>query len=177
MLSRSVICIDRALQSTCFFWDSTWNSACEYLCVFVDPPRKRVDSPMLNRHGKRRPERKSMEVLSVTDGGSPVPARRAIDMTQHGQRCSRTQAHTRAHFHTCICVEYNLFTLIVQTHSSLSDSVCDLSPPGEKSCWETFSVLAHLTFIFFVLYLIFLHLCNSVAGFQFCPPCHSVFVS
>ncbi|KAG9336992.1 hypothetical protein JZ751_029906 [Albula glossodonta] len=51
----------------------------------IDPPRKRVDSPMLNRHGKRRPERKSMEVLSVTDGGSPVPARRAIDMAQHGQ--------------------------------------------------------------------------------------------
>uniref|UniRef100_A0A8D0AI77 BR serine/threonine kinase 2 n=1 Tax=Sander lucioperca TaxID=283035 RepID=A0A8D0AI77_SANLU len=51
----------------------------------IDPPKKRVDSPMLNRHGKRRPERKSMEVLSVTDGGSPVPARRAIDMTQHGQ--------------------------------------------------------------------------------------------
>uniref|UniRef100_A0A6Q2ZJ44 Protein kinase domain-containing protein n=1 Tax=Esox lucius TaxID=8010 RepID=A0A6Q2ZJ44_ESOLU len=39
----------------------------------IDPPRKRVDSPMLNRHGKRRPERKSMEVLSVTDGVSPVP--------------------------------------------------------------------------------------------------------
>nr|XP_057931819.1 serine/threonine-protein kinase BRSK2-like isoform X3 [Doryrhamphus excisus] len=54
----------------------------------IDPPKKRVDSPMLNRHGKRRPERKSMEVLSVTDGGSPVPARRAIDMTQHGQRKS-----------------------------------------------------------------------------------------
>ncbi|KAJ8247269.1 hypothetical protein GJAV_G00244340 [Gymnothorax javanicus] len=52
----------------------------------TDPPRKRVDSPMLNRHGKRRPERKSMEVLSVTDGGSPVPVRRAIDMAQHGQR-------------------------------------------------------------------------------------------
>uniref|UniRef100_A0ACB8G2C8 Serine/threonine-protein kinase brsk2 n=1 Tax=Sphaerodactylus townsendi TaxID=933632 RepID=A0ACB8G2C8_9SAUR len=52
----------------------------------TDPPRKRVDSPMLNRHGKRRPERKSMEVLSVTDGGSPVPARRAIEMAQHGQR-------------------------------------------------------------------------------------------
>ncbi|EHB17871.1 BR serine/threonine-protein kinase 1 [Heterocephalus glaber] len=46
------------------------------------PPRKRVDSP----HGKRRPERKSMEVLSVTDGGSPVPARRAIEMAQHSQR-------------------------------------------------------------------------------------------
>ncbi|XP_069916348.1 serine/threonine-protein kinase BRSK2 isoform X4 [Oryctolagus cuniculus] len=52
----------------------------------IDPPRKRVDSPMLNRHGKRRPERKSMEVLSGTDGGSPVPARRAIEMAQHGQR-------------------------------------------------------------------------------------------
>ncbi|XP_070800450.1 serine/threonine-protein kinase BRSK2-like [Pituophis catenifer annectens] len=52
----------------------------------VDPPRKRVDSPMLNRHGKRRPERKSMEILSVTDGGSPVPARRAIEMAQHSQR-------------------------------------------------------------------------------------------
>lgn len=51
-----------------------------------DPPRKRVDSPMLNRHGKCRPERKSMEVLSVTDGGSPVPARRAIEMAQHSQR-------------------------------------------------------------------------------------------
>lgn len=59
---------------------------CAYFNLCVDPPRKRVDSPMLNRHGKRRPERKSMEVLSVTDGGSPVPARRAIDMTQHGQR-------------------------------------------------------------------------------------------
>ncbi|XP_038639448.1 serine/threonine-protein kinase BRSK2-like isoform X3 [Scyliorhinus canicula] len=52
----------------------------------IDPPRKRVDSPMLNRHGKRRPERKSMEVLSVTDGGSPVLARRAIDVAQHSQR-------------------------------------------------------------------------------------------
>uniref|UniRef100_A0A673YKF7 BR serine/threonine kinase 2 n=1 Tax=Salmo trutta TaxID=8032 RepID=A0A673YKF7_SALTR len=52
----------------------------------ADPPRKRVDSPMLNRHGKRRPERKSMEVLSVTEGGSPVPVRRAIDMAAHGQR-------------------------------------------------------------------------------------------
>ncbi|XP_038607925.1 serine/threonine-protein kinase BRSK1 [Tachyglossus aculeatus] len=53
----------------------------------ADPPRKRVDSPLLNRHGKRRPERKSLEVLSVTDGGgSPGPIRRAIDVAQHGQR-------------------------------------------------------------------------------------------
>ncbi|XP_053711046.1 serine/threonine-protein kinase BRSK2-like isoform X5 [Synchiropus splendidus] len=52
----------------------------------VDPPRKRVDSPMLSRHAKRRPERKSMEVLTVTEGGSPVPVRRALDMANHGQR-------------------------------------------------------------------------------------------
>ncbi|XP_052006706.1 serine/threonine-protein kinase BRSK2-like isoform X3 [Xyrauchen texanus] len=52
----------------------------------IDPPRKRVDSPLLTRHNKRRPERKSMEVLSVTEGGSPVPVRRAIDIAQHGQR-------------------------------------------------------------------------------------------
>ncbi|KAF3832271.1 hypothetical protein F7725_025936, partial [Dissostichus mawsoni] len=52
----------------------------------ADPPRKRVDSPMLSRHGKRRPERKSMEVLCVMEGGSPVPVRRAIDMATHGQR-------------------------------------------------------------------------------------------
>ncbi|CAB1427929.1 unnamed protein product [Pleuronectes platessa] len=52
----------------------------------ADPPRKRVDSPMLSRHGKRRPERKSMEVLSVTEGGSPLPVRRALDMAAHGQR-------------------------------------------------------------------------------------------
>ncbi|KAI4789186.1 hypothetical protein KUCAC02_035397, partial [Chaenocephalus aceratus] len=51
----------------------------------IDPPRKRVDSPMLSRHGKRRPERKSMEVLCVMEGGSPVPVRRAIDMATHGQ--------------------------------------------------------------------------------------------
>ncbi|KAK7944318.1 hypothetical protein WMY93_000046 [Mugilogobius chulae] len=51
----------------------------------TDPPRKRVDSPMLSRHGKRRPERKSMEVLTVTEGGSPVPVRRALDMANHGQ--------------------------------------------------------------------------------------------
>ncbi|XP_016352568.1 serine/threonine-protein kinase BRSK2 isoform X8 [Sinocyclocheilus anshuiensis] len=52
----------------------------------IDPPRKRVDSPLLTRHNKMRPERKSMEVLSMTEGGSPVPVRRAIDMAQHGQR-------------------------------------------------------------------------------------------
>ncbi|XP_039514226.1 serine/threonine-protein kinase BRSK2 isoform X3 [Pimephales promelas] len=51
-----------------------------------DPPRKRVDSPMLSRHGRCRPERKSLEVLSVTEQGSPTPPRRALDTSTHSQR-------------------------------------------------------------------------------------------
>ncbi|XP_056101980.1 serine/threonine-protein kinase BRSK1 isoform X3 [Rhinichthys klamathensis goyatoka] len=51
-----------------------------------DPPRKRVDSPMLTRHGRCRPERKSLEVLSVTEQGSPTPPRRALDTSTHSQR-------------------------------------------------------------------------------------------
>uniref|UniRef100_A0A8C9XG34 Si:ch211-255p10.4 n=1 Tax=Sander lucioperca TaxID=283035 RepID=A0A8C9XG34_SANLU len=54
----------------------------------VDPPRKRVDSPMLTRHGRCRPERKSLEVLSVTEQGSPTPPRRALDTAAHSQRCT-----------------------------------------------------------------------------------------
>uniref|UniRef100_A0AAQ5XJG1 Protein kinase domain-containing protein n=1 Tax=Amphiprion ocellaris TaxID=80972 RepID=A0AAQ5XJG1_AMPOC len=52
----------------------------------VDPPRKRVDSPMLTRHGRCRPERKSLEVISVTEQGSPTPPRRALDTNAHSQR-------------------------------------------------------------------------------------------
>ncbi|XP_072568780.1 serine/threonine-protein kinase BRSK2-like isoform X1 [Paramormyrops kingsleyae] len=52
----------------------------------IDPPRKRVDSPMLTRHGRSRPERKSLEVLSVTEQGSPTPPRRALDTAAHSQR-------------------------------------------------------------------------------------------
>uniref|UniRef100_A0A8C8E3R3 non-specific serine/threonine protein kinase n=1 Tax=Oryzias sinensis TaxID=183150 RepID=A0A8C8E3R3_9TELE len=52
----------------------------------IDPPRKRVDSPMLTRHSRCRPERKSLEVLSVTDQGSPTPPRRALDTNAHSQR-------------------------------------------------------------------------------------------
>ncbi|XP_032443531.1 serine/threonine-protein kinase BRSK1-like isoform X1 [Xiphophorus hellerii] len=54
--------------------------------VVQDPPRKRVDSPMLTRHGRCRPERKSLEVLSVTEQGSPTPPRRALDTNAHSQR-------------------------------------------------------------------------------------------
>ncbi|KAB0395508.1 hypothetical protein E2I00_017108 [Balaenoptera physalus] len=62
--------------------------------IEVEPEKRlsRVDSPMLSRHGKRRPERKSMEVLSITDaggGGSPVPTRRALEMAQHSQRLAK----------------------------------------------------------------------------------------
>uniref|UniRef100_A0A667XN67 Si:dkey-16p21.7 n=1 Tax=Myripristis murdjan TaxID=586833 RepID=A0A667XN67_9TELE len=52
----------------------------------IDPPRKRVDSPMLTRHGRCRPERKSLEVLPVTEQGSPTPPRRALDTSAHSQR-------------------------------------------------------------------------------------------
>uniref|UniRef100_A0A671R9T0 Serine/threonine-protein kinase BRSK1-like n=1 Tax=Sinocyclocheilus anshuiensis TaxID=1608454 RepID=A0A671R9T0_9TELE len=52
----------------------------------IDPPRKRVDSPMLTRHGRCRPERKSLEVLSVTEQGSPTHPRRALDTSTHSQR-------------------------------------------------------------------------------------------
>ncbi|KAF3704478.1 Serine/threonine-protein kinase BRSK2 [Channa argus] len=55
----------------------------------VDPPRKRVDSPMLTRHGRCRPERKSLEVLSVTEQGSPTPPRRALDTAAHSQRLAK----------------------------------------------------------------------------------------
>ncbi|KAJ4919170.1 hypothetical protein JOQ06_029550 [Pogonophryne albipinna] len=41
---------------------------------------------MLTRHGRCRPERKSLEVLSVTDQGSPTPPRRALDSNAHSQR-------------------------------------------------------------------------------------------
>ncbi|XP_034045905.1 serine/threonine-protein kinase BRSK1-like isoform X1 [Thalassophryne amazonica] len=52
----------------------------------IDPPRKRVDSPMLTRHGRCRPERKSLEVLSITEQESPTPPRRALDTSAHSQR-------------------------------------------------------------------------------------------
>ncbi|KAI1884787.1 hypothetical protein AGOR_G00230100 [Albula goreensis] len=52
----------------------------------ADPPLKRVDSPMLTRHGRCRPERKSLEVLSVTEQGSPTPPRRALDTAAHTPR-------------------------------------------------------------------------------------------
>eukprot|EP00063_Salmo_salar_P037625 XP_014012460.1 PREDICTED: serine/threonine-protein kinase BRSK2-like isoform X2 [Salmo salar] len=52
----------------------------------ADPPRKRVDSPMLTRHSRCRPERKSLEVLSVTEQWSPTPPCRALDTAANSQR-------------------------------------------------------------------------------------------
>ncbi|KAF4095349.1 hypothetical protein G5714_024427 [Onychostoma macrolepis] len=107
----------------------------------IDPPRKRVDSPMLNRHGKRRPERKSMEVLSVTDGGSPVPARRAIDMTQHGQR-SRSISGASSGLSTSplssprpvrkFCVPPQSTELLLSPSSSITDSLKPYSDQKES---------------------------------------------
>ncbi|XP_026058868.1 serine/threonine-protein kinase BRSK2-like isoform X1 [Carassius auratus] len=107
----------------------------------IDPPRKRVDSPMLNRHGKRRPERKSMEVLSVTDGGSPVPARRAIDMTQHGQR-SRSISGASSGLSTSplssprpvrkFCVPPQSTELLLSPSSSFTDSLKPNSDQNES---------------------------------------------
>ncbi|XP_016367105.1 serine/threonine-protein kinase BRSK2-like isoform X2 [Sinocyclocheilus rhinocerous] len=107
----------------------------------IDPPRKRVDSPMLNRHGKRRPERKSMEVLSVTDGGSPVPARRAIDMTQHGQR-SRSISGASSGLSTSplssprpvrkFCVPPQSTELLLSPSSSIIDSLKPNSDQNES---------------------------------------------
>uniref|UniRef100_A0A8C5AK37 Si:dkey-16p21.7 n=1 Tax=Gadus morhua TaxID=8049 RepID=A0A8C5AK37_GADMO len=53
----------------------------------LDPPRKRVDSPMLTRHGRCRPERKSLEVLCATEQGSPTPPRRALDASVPTSAC------------------------------------------------------------------------------------------
>lgn len=55
-------------------------------CPSADPPRKRVDSPMLTRHSRCRPERKSLEVLSVTEQWSPTPPCRALDTAANSQR-------------------------------------------------------------------------------------------
>lgn len=65
----------------------------------ADPPRKRVDSPMLTRHGRCRPERKSLEVLSVTEQGSPTPPRRALDTAAHSQRYSVLCLDTHTHIY------------------------------------------------------------------------------
>ncbi|XP_047465627.1 serine/threonine-protein kinase BRSK2-like isoform X4 [Mugil cephalus] len=62
----------------------------------ADPPRKRVDSPMLTRHGRCRPERKSLEVLSVTEQGSPTPPRRALDTAAHSQRYGVLFSHMQS---------------------------------------------------------------------------------
>ncbi|XP_042068538.1 serine/threonine-protein kinase BRSK2 [Haplochromis burtoni] len=114
----------------------------------IDPPRKRVDSPMLSRHGKRRPERKSMEVLSVTEGGSPVPVRRAIDMATHGQsksvfskslditnaNCSKEERYWISEF-LCCCLCYFLPTHLFGFSYCLRKFVTPLSFTFRCSMW------------------------------------------
>jgi len=87
----------------------------------ADPPRKRVDSPMLTRHGRCRPERKSLEVLSVTEQGSPTPPRRALDTAAHSQRYSVSDLHI-----------YSPRTLNVGHREGLVASLC--------YCWGSFDL-------------------------------------
>ncbi|XP_056101982.1 serine/threonine-protein kinase BRSK2 isoform X5 [Rhinichthys klamathensis goyatoka] len=87
----------------------------------IDPPRKRVDSPMLTRHGRCRPERKSLEVLSVTEQGSPTPPRRALDTSTHSQRYTHTHTHIHALMHIWSFVNIDL-ALLTLDHRSRSVS-------------------------------------------------------
>ncbi|XP_067285393.1 serine/threonine-protein kinase BRSK2 isoform X3 [Pseudorasbora parva] len=77
----------------------------------IDPPRKRVDSPMLTRHGRCRPERKSLEVLSVTEQGSPTPPRRALDTSSHSQRYTYSHMHILMHMCNFVNIDLALLTL------------------------------------------------------------------
>uniref|UniRef100_A0A8C1WYJ7 Si:dkey-16p21.7 n=1 Tax=Cyprinus carpio TaxID=7962 RepID=A0A8C1WYJ7_CYPCA len=95
----------------------------------VDPPRKRVDSPMLTRHGRCRPERKSLEVLSVTEQGSPTPPRRALDTSAHSQRYMPT----------------SMKSLPLQTPPSPSPSPSPLLSPIPRFFFPAPSVLKSVT--------------------------------
>uniref|UniRef100_A0A669ESK9 Serine/threonine-protein kinase BRSK2 n=1 Tax=Oreochromis niloticus TaxID=8128 RepID=A0A669ESK9_ORENI len=88
----------------------------------VDPPRKRVDSPMLTRHGRCRPERKSLEVLSVTEQGSPTPPRRALDTAAHSQRYSMFFLHTYS--------TYSLYSADLDFYPNSAHSVPQVTPQG-----------------------------------------------
>lgn len=101
------------------------------LCSTADPPRKRVDSPMLTRHGRCRPERKSLEVLSVTEQGSPTPPRRALDTAAHSQRCGALCAPTHPHTHTHTHVKHCL-------HALQFRAACTFSPRFDL--WSLFQV-------------------------------------
>lgn len=123
----------------------------------ADPPRKRVDSPMLTRHGRCRPERKSLEVLSVTEQGSPTPPRRALDTAAHSQRysvlclhiyCTHTvdvayqeciQPHTVSSFFDDLLTSGLSFRSRSVSGASTGLSSSPLSSPRVRACWPTFN--------------------------------------
>lgn len=112
----------------------------------ADPPRKRVDSPMLTRHGRCRPERKSLEVLSVTEQGSPTPPRRALDTAAHSQRYSILCLHINSTHTLPVFVDDRLTSgLFVRSRSvsgaSTGLSSSPLSSPRVRACWPTFNTL------------------------------------
>lgn len=111
------------------------------LSFYIDPPRKRVDSPMLTRHGRCRPERKSLEVLSVTEQGSPTPPRRALDTSTHSQRYTHTHIHALRHIWNFANIDLALLTLDHRSRSvsgaSTGLSSSPLSSPRVSACLPT----------------------------------------
>ncbi len=97
---------------------------------------------MLTRHGRCRPERKSLEVLSVTEQGSPTPPRRALDTSMHSQRCACI--HIFMHTWKFGSEHYWLLTatLLYRSRSvsgaSTGLSSSPLSSPRVSTCLPTF---------------------------------------
>uniref|UniRef100_A0A671YGM5 Serine/threonine-protein kinase BRSK2-like n=1 Tax=Sparus aurata TaxID=8175 RepID=A0A671YGM5_SPAAU len=105
----------------------------------VDPPRKRVDSPMLTRHGRCRPERKSLEVLSVTEQGSPTPPRRALDTAYASSDHIQETLHTKN----------PIKSLPLHNPSSRSPSPSPLLSPIPRFFFPSSSVLKSVTKSFY----------------------------
>jgi hypothetical protein len=98
---------------------------------------------MLTRHGRCRPERKSLEVLSVTEQGSPTPTRRALDTSAHSQRLDidiYTHKHTRTP---------NMHTHILYIHTHTRALCCCTSVVWWLHLWKfhmfcTCKILLHM---------------------------------
>uniref|UniRef100_A0A674AHB7 Serine/threonine-protein kinase BRSK1-like n=1 Tax=Salmo trutta TaxID=8032 RepID=A0A674AHB7_SALTR len=103
----------------------------------IDPPRKRVDSPMLTRHGRCRPERKSLEVLSVTEQGSPTPTRRALDTSAHNHVKFMWFFHKGDYAMCCLILGFLSFRSRSVSGASTGLSSSPLSSPRVSHAWPT----------------------------------------
>uniref|UniRef100_A0A8D3E437 Protein kinase domain-containing protein n=1 Tax=Scophthalmus maximus TaxID=52904 RepID=A0A8D3E437_SCOMX len=115
----------------------------------VDPPRKRVDSPMLTRHGRCRPERKSLEVLSVTEQGSPTPPRRALDTAAHSQRSRSVSGASTGLSSSPLSSPRPIKSLPLHNPSSRSPSPSPLLSPFPRFFFPSSSVLKSVTKSFY----------------------------